>query len=241
MPVLTKFINPGDKVDISKAHVSGNGDSEGKKQHRTRVYDVVSDDEIKLNMPMDGMKLVLLTVGMEYELCFYTDNGLYQCNAVVRDRYKSNNVFVVTMELTTGLHKFQRREYYRLNCVLDMKCTELDEEERQSFSSPVEFLETDFTMDDGVIVDISGGGVRFVSKVMYEVGTTVLFSFNLGIGTKDVNFKLFGRILMSRPIENRTGDYENRVQFMDVPPEDREAIIRFIFEEERKIRRKEKF
>lgn len=239
MAVFSKYVKPGDKLDVIPIVERGPKDG-GKTQYRTKVYDVVSDDEVKLNMPMDGTKLILLPVGKEYELCFYTDSGLYQCFATVKDRYKSNNVFVVSMELTSGLRKFQRREYYRLNCVLDMKCTELDVNDASSFTSPVEFVETDFTMQDGVIVDISGGGIRFISNTKFNPETKIMFSFELMIGAKEVKFKSLGRILVSNEIENRPDNFENRVQFIDMPADERESIIRYIFEEERKIRRKEK-
>ena len=72
-------------------------------------------------MPMEQGKVILLPVDGEYNLCFYTQSGLYQCLARVIDRYKSDNIFVLVMELTTDIRKYQRREYYRLNCVLDMK------------------------------------------------------------------------------------------------------------------------
>ncbi len=239
MPVLTSYVHPGDKVDVTINRTKDDGGTE-KRQLRTVVFDISSDDELKLNMPMDGGKLVLLSVGTEYELCFYTENGLFQCVAVVRERYKSNNVFVVAMELTQGLRKYQRREYYRLNCVLDMKCTEIDEDDVQRFSNRVEFLETDFTMQDGIIVDISGGGIRFLSRNRYETDMSIFFSFGLVVGGRDTDFMAVGRILVSEPLENRPGEYVNRVQFVNMGADDRESIIRYIFEEERRIRRKER-
>lgn len=235
MPVLSKYVNPGDRVDICLARQKG----DENPQYRTRVFDVVSDDEIKLNMPMEGSRLVLLTTGREYEMCFFTSSGLFQCNGIVRDRYKSNNVFVVTLELTTGLRKFQRREYYRLNCILEMKCTELDENQEKQFNENVEFLDADVVMENGIIVDISGGGIRYISGRRFPKDTKVFFRFNLMVGARPVEFKVVGTILESELIPNRAGAYQNRVMFLKMGAEERECIIRYIFEEERKIRRKE--
>lgn len=238
MPVLTRFVKPGDRVDVSRARKGDNASRE-TPQYRTRVYDVVSDDVIKLNMPMEGSRLVLLNAGMEYELCFFTSSGLFQCYAVVTDRYKSNNVVVATLELSSGLRKFQRREYYRLNCVLDMKCTAIDAEQEMQFDNHVEFVGTDFVMKDGIIKDISGGGIRFVTKTFYPKDTKIYFSFSLNINKKPTEFRTLGVVLSSREIPDRPGEYENRVQFTSIKPDEREVIIRYIFEEERRIRRKE--
>ncbi|MBR6329228.1 MAG: flagellar brake protein [Lachnospiraceae bacterium] len=236
MPVLSRFVKPGDRVDVSRIRKN---DSMDVTQYHTRVFDIVSDDELKINMPMEGSRLVLLSMGQEYELCFFTSAGLFQCYAVVKDRYKSNNVVVATVELTSGLRKFQRREYYRLNTILDMKCTAINAEQELQFDNHVEFFGTDFVMKDGVIVDISGGGVRFVTKTFYEKDTKIYFSFSLNIGNKPMQFNTLGVVLSSRQLPDRPGEYENRVQFINMLADERETIIKYIFEEERKIRRKE--
>ena len=236
MPVLSRFVKPGDRVDVSRI---SHGEGKDIPQYQTRVFDIVSDDDIKINMPMEGSKLVLLTIGMEYQLCFFTAAGLYQCTAVVKDRYKSNNIVVASLDLTSGLRKFQRREYYRLNCILDMKCTDINAQQELDFDNHVEFFDTDFVMKDGVIVDISGGGIRFVSKTHYERDTKIYFIFNLNIANRPMEFRTLGVILESKSIDNRPGEYENRVQFINIQADERETIIRYIFEEERKIRRKE--
>lgn len=92
-------------------------------------------------MPMEKTKIILLPVGAEYDLYFYTPNGVYQCRAKVADRGKKNNVFVLTMELTSNLSKDQRREFYRFSCALKMDSRALGEEE-------MELLERDGMMED---------------------------------------------------------------------------------------------
>ena len=201
---------------------------------------MVSEDEIKVTMPIEIGKLVLLPVDGEYDLCFYTANGLYQCYSRVTDRYKSNNVYVLCLEMTTNLRKFQRREYYRLNCILNMKCRTIDDREVDILTNQVQFYNTDLTLQDGLIVDISGGGARFISRESYEKDTKMLFIFSLTTGKLPVEYSIIGRVLLSQEIEGREGQFENRVQFINMNIDDREGIIRYIFEEERKIRHRER-
>jgi c-di-GMP-binding flagellar brake protein YcgR len=52
-------------------------------------------------------------------------------------------------------------------------------------------------------------------------------------------YSVIGRVIMSNALEGRVGEYRNHVQFVNIKDRDREGIIRYIFEEERKIRRKE--
>ncbi len=244
--MLNDYVVPGDKLELTSSRYSeeSSEELEGKEAAKSRVYhskvyDIRSNEIIEIEMPMEKGKLILLPIGGEFDLCFYTATGLYQCYSVVKDRYKTSNVFILVMELTSGLRKFQRREYYRFNCVLDMKCRELSEEEQEHYiSRPVEFLDTDLTLEDGVIVDISGGGARFVSDQEYKENTKILFRFSLKMDNGPQKFSVVGRVVKSNPKEGLKDKYENRIKFLSIDSRSREDIIRYIFEEERKIRRK---
>ena len=241
--MLSKYIKVGDKIELESIVNSINEkDLNEKKNYRSQVYDIVSEDQIKIAMPMEQGKIVLLPVDGEYNLCFYAASGLYQCLARVVDRYKSDNIFILVMELTTDIRKYQRREYYRLNCVLDMKVRNIKPEEQRAGSGleQVYFLDTDITFNNGTMVDISGGGARFISRDQYPKGCNIQFAFNLFVNGKLTEYKLIGRVLFSEELASRPGSYEHRIQFVNIMNDERESIIKFIFEEERKIRRREK-
>ncbi|MCR5747175.1 MAG: flagellar brake protein [Lachnospiraceae bacterium] len=240
--MLSERIVPGDKVELTDARSENKVTKTGvveRKTYSTRVYDIVSDDEIKINMPFENGHVVLLEVGDDYDLCFYSEKGLYQCYARITDRYKSDNVFVLCLELTSPLRKFQRREYYRLNCVLSMKCREVGEKEYAEMQeNDVSIINTDLILENGVIVDISGGGAKFISNKIYEKDAKILFMFKLDVSGVPREFSAIGRIVLSEEVEGRGGQYKNHIQFINIKDRDREGIIRYIFEEERKIRRK---
>lgn len=239
--MISKFLNVGDRVDIeSIVPNSSSAVVKEKKSYRSQIFDIDSEDEIKIAMPMEQGKLILLSVDEEFSLCFYTPSGLYQCIGRVSDRYKTDNVYVLVMDLVTDLRKYQRREYYRLNCVLDMKSTMISEKDVTHFSEQVTFIDTDITFDNGVMVDISGGGARFISRVKYPKNSNIIFAFTLFVNGSLQEYKLLGRVLVSEEIENREGEYEHRIQFVNMMNDQRESIIKYIFEEERKIRRREK-
>lgn len=238
--MISKYIHVGDRIEIEsvKKTVDETGEIT-RKTYRSELYDIVSEDQIKIAMPMEQTKIVLLPVDAEYSLCFYTPAGLYQCLARVTERFKSNNLFVLLMELETDLQKYQRREYYRLNTILDMKCKPIEDGDKQSLTK-VQFMDTDLTFDNGTMVDISGGGARFISNVQYQKGSLIRFVFSLFVNGSVTEYKLIGKILKSDPMENREDSYENRIQFVNMPNDDRESIIRYIFEEERKMRHRER-
>lgn len=239
--MLSKYIVPGNKVELQSIKRMNLPDTEEKKVYTTKVYDVVSDERIELLMPMESTKLILLPVDGEYDLCFYTENGLYQCYARVVDRYRDNNIYVLALDLTTNLRKFQRREYYRFSCALQMDSRELLQEEADAIEKTANFiLQPGLPLKRSVIVDISGGGLRFVSNMKYEVGSMLLCKYSLVIDGAPKEYSIVGKVLSVKQSETRNDVFEHRVQYSNVDVEEREEIIKYIFNEERKYRRKEK-
>lgn len=88
-----------------------------------------------------------------------------------------------------------------------------------------------------MICDISGGGVRFTGDTPLEPGQFVLLTFRLVNENTDECFYLVSQIVA---IQKEDSDrYSCRAKFIFKDLKDREKIVRFVFEEERKIRRKE--
>lgn len=241
--MLSQFIEIGNKVELQpleRAIVEKN-DSAGQKVYYSTVYEIQSEDTVEITMPIEQTKLVLLPVGGEYNLVFYGITGLYQCFVRVVDRYKNNNVYILVVELISNLRKYQRREYYRFSCALDMCARNLVEEEIKAIEKSVPYeLQSDLPLKRSVIVDISGGGLRFVSSQQYEPGSYIYCSYHLLKDNVLKKYEVVGKVLASRRLDNRPDMYEHRVQYHDLDVATREEIIRFIFEEERKNLKKER-
>ena len=233
--MLTKIVSPGNKVDVM---VKDKTEPDGKKCYESRVYDVLSDEEFEIHMPMEKSKLILLPVGGVFDFYFYTSNGLYQCNARVKDRYKSGATYILLCEPATNLRKYQRREFYRFACILKMSSRKLQDDEVEAASKNEMYYQTGLPMNNCVIVDISGGGVRFVSRIRYEVGTLIYLTYRLNINGKDKDYDITGKILDSYEVPGKSDQFEHRVKYLNMDNAVREEIIRYIFEEERKSRQR---
>lgn len=238
--LLSKFISPGAKIElVAIEHILQNVGAE-KKVYESKVVDVKGNDRFEIFMPIEQTKLVLLPVGGEYNIHFFTSRGLFQCDAKVVNRYKSGSLYLLEMKITNSLQKYQRREYYRYPCVLDMEVRELTAEEKRRIEREDVFeADENACGDKAVILDISGGGLRFTSATPFEAKSVVVCNFALAreSGTKYMN--VAGVLLSCNRLENNPGQYEQRVKFKLITPREREEIIRFIFEEERKKRQKE--
>lgn len=239
--MLSKYVIPGNKIEMQAVERAKYiDDTEKKKVYQTQVCDILSEDQLEIYMPMEKSKLILLPVNAEYDMYFYTQAGLYQCFANVIDRYKSGNQFILLMELTSNLRKFQRREYYRLSCALEMNSRPLEKEEVEVVERGTNYLVPGLPLKRSVIVDISGGGIRFIGNYAYEPDSLVCCKYNLVVDGNAKEYTLIAKVLMVRELEDRPGVYEHRAQYINIDTAEREEIIRFIFEEERKHRKREK-
>ncbi len=236
--MIEKFISPGDKLELkSTVQVTLPDGTEGVKTYRTSVYNILEDGKLELVMPMEQTKLVLLPVGGEYDVCFYSHKGVYRTDVRIVDRQKVNGMYILIVELISSLHKYQRREYYRFNCIVDVMAREMTKYEEDAFARGRTYIVSEQDMIKGVIVDISGGGTRFVSKHKFTEDSMILMQFDLSILGSYRSFLLAAKVIYSGEIENREEEYENRVKFEYIDTMTREEIIRYIFDEERKNRK----
>lgn len=239
--MLSRFIAEGMKLTLQAADGDGAKGDRDTKSYSSVVYEIVSEDSLEIQMPMEKAKLILLPVGKEYELCFYAGAVLYKCFARVEDRYKRGNIYLVLMELVSNLRKYQRREYYRFSCILEMLSRSLEEQEIEvntDGKGDAINLQPGLPLKRSVIVDISGGGLRFISNVRYEAGSLILCTYNLYISGQRQHYEVVGKVLAVKEMENRRGNFEHRVEYYNMDVKVREAIIKYIFEEERKNRNK---
>lgn len=241
--LLSKYVIPGSRVDlqtIDRSKEDGEESAKERKSYQSQVLDVLSEDRIEIRMPMEKTRLILLPVDGEYDLYFYSDNGLYQCYARVVDRYKNNGMYVLVLDMISNLRKHQRREYYRFSCALEMNSRQLQDEEMAARGKMEESLIPQLPLKSSIIVDISGGGLRFVANYAYEVQSMILCKYHLVINGEAKEYNLAGKVLSVRELENRKGVFEHRVQYVNVDAAEREEIIKYIFDEERKALRNQK-
>lgn len=240
--MLSKIITLGNKIELTKTRTvqSEEGKTEDKRVFISQVLDIIDEERLKIGMPMENGNIVPLPINSRIDACFYTLNGLYQCRLLVKDRYKEGSVFILVVELATELRKYQRRQYYRLSCTVDIQYKVVSQEQIKEFHENSDLFYEDTDYIDGVVLDISGGGMRFVSGQRLTKDQMIMAGLVVSYGNERKRYCLPGVILSSYEVHNRKGLFEHRVEYKNMSGGTREALIRYIFEEERKQRQKEK-
>lgn len=243
---VAEVIHPGDKIEINQLQ-RADAKSDISVVYRSKVLDVKENGNVEISMPTEKGRLVLLTLGVRYEFVFFSRGGLYRAIAQVKERYKKDNIFMLEIELRSQLEKFQRREYYRYPCIMNFDYYLLTKEEAAYGSGEAIYIQIrngafpDKTEQTGQIIDLSGGGVKFVTKE--EVLPEQYLLMELCLRSDEVNRKYYivGTVISSQ--KTTRGDkkcYEIRVKFLIEDNNIREEIIKYIFEEERKTRQRSK-
>ncbi|MCI8873451.1 MAG: flagellar brake protein [Lachnospiraceae bacterium] len=240
-------VKTGDRVEIRILQQVEQGKKLGEypPAYRSMVEHVQEDGSLELLVPIVKGKIDAPPSGVRLEALIYTRAGMYRCVAHIKNRYLKENVYLMLMELKSPLEKFQRREFYRFECVMDIQYMTITEEEvgidditelkeHHRLTYPEDLVES------AVAVDISGGGIRFVSDLPAEEGSFILIAIRLVNESMDYPLELIGKVVICQKVEpgQSKEKYEYRVNFIMKDEKKRELIIKYIFEQERRSRQK---
>lgn len=243
---ISDVIHLGDKIDMQLTYQlerQKKGEDIEVKTYKSRVVELVSDKNIEILMPTENGKMVLFQTGLRCEMVLYTRKGMYKVNGIARERKKQDQFYILVMELLSLPVKFQRREFFRISYVSDLKYYEVGDKVTELDTTEELFVmvhnpENKLKALTGLIQDISGGGIRFVSTKLHEQGQYLVVTVRLTNDAIDENFYLLCRIVSSETMQGETNKFTNRAKFIYKDLKDRETIVRFVFEEERRIRKK---
>lgn len=231
--MLNKYINTGTKIEIRAKHSNS-------RTYLSQVENIKDDKNIRIFSPIFEGRIVPLSVNARYDIIFMNETGCYFCSSIVRKRGKKETFSYVDLEITSRLEKFQRRNYFRFKCMLDMKYIIVNSNEEDLIEN---FSDIRFGIDAdknsmaayAVVRDISGGGLRFISNNYLKRGERIQTFIDLKIA----NIPTIAEVISTESINNEFYKYEHRAKFIVILEKDREKIIRYIFDEQRRILRKE--
>lgn len=241
--MLEDTLSIGNKIEMHEISDRLVEDPENKKPvyvSQVLEFDEYEEDVVNIAMPIFEGRLIPLEIGKQFELYFYTPKGIYKCNSIIENRYKSNNIYILEVRITSTLKKHQRRQYFRLEVNMEMQYKLFSEEEEKYFRLMGKFSDDmdKRGFDTGVTMDISGGGVRFISKEQFHPGAKMMTRIAYGEDSDRRLCEAIARVIASHPARGKNNVFETRIEFVQIKDSEREAFIKFIFQVERNMRRK---
>lgn len=244
----------GDKVSLLK--VNDNILPEDFNEvYASKLIEIKSDKSIVITLPIYKNRIINLEQDGIYMITFFTKTETLRAKGKVVQKYIDKSIRVAEIYLLTDLKHFQRRNYYRLACIIESMyrlVTPMEEMIQKRISSdPKQSDEISNMCKESLnqlqnynlaatITDLSGGGIRFHSENKHAVKERLRFNFILSEGIHELFFEVNVRIVTASRIQVKPMNYEYRAIFDDITNETREKIVRYVFNVQRSKRRRDK-
>ena len=233
---MEKILKLGTAVELVKNNLSLDDPEALEGKMACSIHEIVDGNHIMLTNPLRRATLVPLHSGERYNAFFFSNSKIYNAPLRVVKNHTEGNFRIVEAELTGQLLKYERREFFRLDTTIDVRYLILTKDNAADFKVATAngtLLQMD-GFENGVTVDISGGGMRFTSGKQMAPGSMVITHMVAPAPTGEKkNYIFLGKVIRSERFRDTRDRYEHRMQFVDMKQEAREEFVRFIFECER--------
>lgn len=221
--VKTEMIAPSKVIKVGeRVEVSISTDMENNS-YSSRIEDYDAD-EIVMAMPMREGYPIIPMAGSVVHVTLLTNLCMYRFAAVYLGK-KADPIPVWIVSMPREVEKYQRRQFVRVEVMIPvkMRIEETSEEGERVLSEPVPCYSR----------DISGGGMRIVSKQKFVKGTI------LQIETGRLPFLGFLNarcevVRCAKPVSTEE-IYWIGVRFLGITPQEQSRLIRFIFDRQREL------
>lgn len=206
----------------------------GKSGKLVSKLQVIRKGSLLIDAPFSGATINPIHTGAGIYVYFTKRTNLqidlYRFKAKVTGREYSGNLPLLEIEAESDIKMVQRRQFYRLECTLPVQYRLVGETDCDKGIDTGEKFIKSYTKD------ISGGGVCINAEVKLEADGILECEVLL---QEDNPVRFYGNIVRIETNESESRyKYLAGIAFRKIGDKDREAIIRFIFEQQRKLRKK---
>jgi len=209
-----KMIVPGLVVEL----IVPEGEYEGK--YRTRIEDV-GERIILVGSPFINGDIIPLRIGTKLKLIFWDELSAYSFSTKIKQRIAEPiHMFVLTMP--DSILRVQRRNFVRVTAIKPITFQTVTSE---GLSDSIK----------GTTLDLSGGGLRFLTEQLVEDKS--ILNVQLALPKGDMQIPVL--VCRSDKIEDsKPQRYCVSTEFYEIQERDRDQIIRYIFQIQREMRKK---
>ena len=193
-------------------------EGEYKGKYRTRIEEV-GERLLMVGAPFKHREVVALREGTKVTLTFWDEAAAYSFEGKIMQRI-AVPIPMLVLEMPNSVAKVQRRNYVRVPALYEL-----------SFRSVTKEGLSD--SQQGTLLDLSGGGMRFLTKNRLESNALVYVQLCLPKG----DLQLPVRVCRAVKIEE-TKRYTVSVEFHEISERERDQIIRCVFDIQRTMRQK---
>lgn len=190
----------------------------GEESYRSLIMDL-SEEEIKINVPVNDGRYLVLERGESVELNYYSRaKNCYKFLCKVISRGIEGNIGFYTLGKPYGVEKIQRRENFRVDFINKLFYKSMNEE----------ILENEIVYNEGIVLDLSAGGIRAALGRNINKGDGLFLKLNI----KGEELEVQGVVV--RCEDTLDGKKHCGIQFTNITERQSDKIISELFEITRK-------
>ena len=207
----------------SRIQIQRPGDRENEGFMCKVEVTVPETQTVLVHAPMQHGHLIKLPVGGQFNLRLLTENAAYRFGAELAEYTDIDGFDVIMFKLTTGGDKVQRRSAFRFNTSLKVEYSVISQSGQQS------------ERESGLIIDLSAGGAKIFTHRVLRIGDLL----NIGLQLGDDLVVAFGDVRTKTDLPSKSRyPFQYGIRFTMMPQADQEAIIRFMYKEQREALKK---
>lgn len=225
----------GERLDIMRA----------EKSYVSSVQEITPSGTLCISVPTYRSIVMNLRMDDLIEIIYYRPQGMLVFTAGVLRVYEENGLQLAEVEMKSPVSKFQRREHVRLDIALAVRMALLAGPQDANAISDQDALNLAYDQTgtakqqqdlpvEGVTADISGGGIRAYSPVPFPAGALLECTLWMRNGEA---FRSQAKVIRSGSSDTDKLPYTLGLQFVNVNEMIRRKLIKYIFDEQVKIRK----
>ena len=214
----------GTPIEISQI-----SDKDMSYSHNTRLEEFLSEKEAIILAPISNGNVVKLSYNMKYYIIFKTKKGIFKNTMKILSYDVKGSIPLIKIKLLEETQKIQRRASYRLNIGLDFDFDVVEDVSEETLKND------DVLLSKGRTVDISSGGIKFVSNEDLEEGGYIKVLINID----KIFVVTIGSIIHKEKLDP-TGEYiySYKCRFENIPKRYSEDLSKYIFDVQRDLSKK---
>ncbi len=213
-----KLLIPGEKINLVVI------DEYNNCEYLSKVEEIHENGIIDVLIPISKKQMIYIKKDAFLKVIISRDSAIFEFKAKL-----VNKVFgkepLLQLDRVSEIIKIQRRNYYRLKIIKQIKV-------RKVVNIKEKLYEEYFS---AALVDLSGGGIGINSTEKLDANDIV--EINMELSSKIIN--MYGRVVrIELLIKSKQEMYNYGIHFEKITEIERNIIMRFIFDEQRKLAKK---
>ena len=198
----------------------------------SQIMDIIDRNNVVIAAPMHESRITYIPIGVKVRLIFIHEKyGLLSFIGTVVKKEKRDNLIEFDITIDSEFENTQRRNFFRLDCVLDAQYRILQNEPQEQDPSDIAPA-----YKKALTRNLSGCGACIVIDEAIPKDAGIELILTLG---PTISVKVVCKVVRSSVIELTKGKkYENGLYFTEISKKDQNSIIKFVFDQQKLLIKK---